>query len=119
MNLQLMPNPIEIDSPLQSFGVYYPLEAVNVLAAEFVRNSPLSLALGSQLMVKVAPRRKSILCNSPLAACSNASQRQEFLKLEGARIDPSHSIVGVYPDGQTAEHLRPSSRSAKAILAAL
>ena len=47
MNLQSVPNPTGIDSPLQSFGEYCRLEVVNVLAVAPVRSLPSDPALGN------------------------------------------------------------------------
>ena len=70
-------------------------------------------------MVSVAPKRKSMLCSSPLAACSNASQRPKISKACGNKKRPKSFSCRRLPKRSNSGAPKPSSKSAKAMLAAL
>ena len=70
-------------------------------------------------MVSVAPSLKSMLCNSPLAACSKASQRPKISNACGSRKRPKSLSCRRLPKRSNSGAPKPSSKSAKAILAAL
>ncbi len=60
-----------------------------------------------------------MLCNSPFAACSKASQRPNISNACGSKKRPRSFSCKRFPKRSNKGAPKPSSKSAKAILAAL